>query len=201
MSSTGPMSQAAFAAFCGVSRMAISKHKKNGRLILIDDKVDPLNSLIALEGHLEEGKRRAALARLGQAPSFVESHDLDAAQNNQNRAAPPAGAVQQVFRSDKLRKEKTDADMAEIALEKMKGNLVDRFMVEELIADATRSFWSLADQSLGADIDAIATELELTNEQITKIRALLKSRKRRLQQEFSDMMSAKAIEPMNSAAA
>jgi hypothetical protein len=60
------MKRAAFAMLCGVSRPMISKYEAAGLVVVDGDDVDAAASLAALDGRLDEDKRLAALAALGE---------------------------------------------------------------------------------------------------------------------------------------
>ena len=58
------MKRSAFASLCGVSKQMVSKYEASGLIVTSGDGVDAAASLEILEGRLDEGKRRAALAAL-----------------------------------------------------------------------------------------------------------------------------------------
>lgn len=109
------MKRSAFAALCGIAKSMVTKY---GPYLVIDgDEVDATASLAALEGRLDEGKRRAALAALNVVqPAAAQS------------ASPAAAAP--LARSAKAEKDEVELNLKRLQYGREAGELVDAERVD-----------------------------------------------------------------------
>ena len=169
------MTKTEFSRLCQVSHPMMAPQKYGSLLIMKGKKVDAVASLAALEGHLDEAKRRAALAHLGQA------------------APPPAsGDVIDFPTSHRARKEKADADMKELDLLERQGLLVPAAEVEVAIADAVQTYFAEVDRRKHQAADALSGKLNLTLEQAREVRAFFDEFTRNLRASYAKAMQVKA---------
>lgn len=187
------MKQAEFADLCSVSAMAISKHKAQGRIVFHGGRVDPAASLAALEGHLDESKRRAALKRLGGAPEGAETEAVEPSE-----AVVGADNVLDFPTSPMARKQLAEAQLRELDLAERAGQLVLASDVEAVIKDAVATFFAECDRRMKQDVDMIASDLNLTMGQAKDLRGLLADRQRRLRVAYAESMERAAAKAVRS---
>lgn len=199
------MSKAEFARLCQVKHPMFSPQKWGPLLSMRGNKVDAVESLKTLAGHLDETKRRAAIKRLedlaetaeitptetrAEPPMFSEPDAGD---------APPAGdGADNVIEhpSWRVRKDRADALNREIELAERMGQLVDATEVRLAIGDAVATFWSELDRARRHDANSIAGELQLNADQAHMLRRALADRDRRFRNGFAETMRKKAGDAM-----
>lgn len=200
------LNQAQFAQLVCCSKQLISKHGQAGRLVTNEaGRVRPKESLMRLEGHLDEGKRRAALLRLAGLPADFagareppRSVDGDTMSPSARKNGAAAGNGQDKdntvveFRSWRVQKERADAMLREIELAERMGELVYADEVRAATRDIVATFWSEVDRGRRLGVDEIAGELGLDAAQAQKLRALIHRRERQLRENFGAAMQRMA---------
>lgn len=132
------ISQAEYARRRGVAKSAVAKAVAEGRISLIDGKVDPAVADIQwarnTRARADSGRAVAAAGQgEGQAPASV----ADAPVAPETGAAAPA--QQGAYADARARRETADAETAEINLAKLRGQLVARDRAERGAFDAFRA--------------------------------------------------------------
>lgn len=194
------MKKAEFARLCGVSGAMISKYARLGLIAEKDGGVDAGESLRRLEGRLNEEKRVAAIVALADGkpstrgmvfaskepppPAFVKSHDAVVS------LAEFAAARQ----SDKARRERIEADRAEIELAQLTGRLVDAGAVAREVENAVSVFWSELTRREREEADEIAAALSLDPFRARQLRDEIRKRNIGLRNDYSAMMGKLADE-------
>lgn len=181
------ISQADFARLAGVSKQMVSKYKRDGRLEIVGGLVDAAASLARLEGVLDEEKRRAALKKLTAAPAPIvqpapAKDDLEA------RIAALTAKV--ADRTDKQRRERVEADKAELEFLTLTGRLIDAAEVRKAIEDAVSTFWSEIQRRERDDSDQLASRLRLDAAQSRTLRAELHKRDHQMRRDFAGALGA-----------
>lgn len=185
------MKQVDFAELCGVSRQAISKHGQAGRLVIAaDGSVDAKASLIRLEGHLDEGKRRFALMRLAGIDIPMQARSALGAPEFQKEIPDnqEADNVVPLRPSAKAQKDEVDLQLRQLELAERIGELVEAVDVKLAVEDAVATFWSEVDRKRRQTVDEIAGELMLDRGQASKLRRLIAKRDRDLRSSYSNRM-------------
>lgn len=178
------LSQAKFARLCNVSAMMISKYAADGGLAKKGALVDARASLALLEGRLDEAKRRAALAKIDEAPVANDRDDLP----------PPPSPGEPESLSWRAQRDQADAKLKQLDLLERQGALVSAADVRMAIEDAVTSFWTEAERRIRQEADEIAVKLKLSNEQAAALREMMRARERRLRADFADAMRRMAGE-------
>lgn len=141
---TNVMKPADFARLCDVSTSMVSKYKRLGFLRTdAAGLVDVRASLAALQGTMDERRRKAALDRLAlvgapAAPSITVLPAADAA------------------RTPKAEREHWDAISAKLRAQKEASQLIEIAAVETVLADAIAAFRASADSARADQADRIA---------------------------------------------
>lgn len=186
------MRQVEFARLCGVSAQAISKHAQAGRLVRAGGGgVDAKASLQALEGHLDEAKRRRALLKLaGLDEALAGSAGEAAADRGGGNVVDFQEASAAI--SWRGRRDKAAALMAELELEERLGALVRAADIAAAVESMIARFWSETEHALKIDALEIVAELDLDAAQAAKMRAALIRRNRTLRENFARVCRAVA---------
>ena len=133
------ISQAEYARRRGVAKSAVAKAVAEGRISLIDGKVDPTVADI----QWEQNTRARADSRRGasSAPTVGVQAPLAAPvapEGQETRATVPAPAPEAGYTDFRTRREKAEAERAEMETAKMAGRLIERDSTERAIFDAFR---------------------------------------------------------------
>ncbi|MBN9411354.1 MAG: hypothetical protein J0H69_19590 [Burkholderiales bacterium] len=127
------ITQAAYARQRGVAKSAVAKAVAEGRISLIDGKIDPAVADIQWE---KNTRARADSRRAGATSAEVEGAGGPAAETAPVVAeAPPAAPGYNEFRT---RREKAEAEKSEFEAARLAGRLIDRDTTERAIFDAFR---------------------------------------------------------------
>lgn len=180
------MKKADFGRFVGISRQMVSKYAEAGRLALVGGRVAARASLMRLEGHLDEGKRRAALLRLaGIDPGFAGGlmdgaagppPPSDAAGKTEAAGAPRENVIDLGARSAKARADEARARLLEIELDKALGNLLCAEEVKRVYQDTIAVYWSEIDRIIRPASLEIAAALKLDAAAAAEHRRLIEER-------------------------
>lgn len=133
------ISQSEYARRRGVAKSAVAKAVAEGRISLIDGKVDPAVADIQWEQNTRaradsrRGATNAALLEV-QVPSTPNA----APEGPESRPAATAPASEGGYTDFRTRREKAEAERAEMETARMAGRLVDRDGVEHAVFDAFR---------------------------------------------------------------
>jgi hypothetical protein len=200
------MSQAAFAKLCGVSSMMVSKQKASGFVVIKSRKVDAAESLKLLEGHLDEGKRRAAIERLAsidQVTTAPRAHSGDTRGENEGGDGGLTVPAQPHSTSWRVKKDEAEAKLRQLDLAERTGLLVDAIEVRKAIEDAVTAFWSEVDRRRRQSADEISIALELDAKQTLEFRKLLMLHDHQIRKDYAAAMQAAAdtVTPQAEAAA
>ncbi|WP_395077398.1 hypothetical protein [Hyphococcus sp.] len=179
------MTKSAFARLCQVSHPNFAPAKWGQFLVLRGGKVDAKASLDALEGRLDESKRKAALEKLKNrpAPPATEAAAVDEDPADDEPAATTAPAASEPT-SFKAERDMYAAKNAQIDYLERVGALIDAAEVGAAIESLVATFWAEADLALKMDAAEIASDLELDGEQARKLRNMMIRRNRVLRQNF-----------------
>ena len=182
------MTKAEFARLCQVSQPMVTKYAGAGRLAMTGKKVDALASLQRLEGHLDEGKRRAALDRLNALDDVKTTTPTLIVEEEPEADKAVAGKLQPVTQSWKAEREKAQALNAQLDLAERQGLLVDAAEVKAAVADAVTTFWSELDRRHRQKADELAGRLKLDADEAKEVRTFMARFARELQKGYSDLM-------------
>ena len=178
------MNQSKFAALCDVSGAMISKYAVAGRLKFNGRKVDAAESLKALEGHLDEDKRRAAVKRLVEIDAKAPPALFDVFAGDLKNEEPGVGDPMQPV-GWKARREMYQAKEAELSYHERVGLLIDASEVGAAIESVVAIFWNEAERLVKMDAAEISSELKLDANQASQLRIILLRNNRRLRENFS----------------
>lgn len=168
------LSQSKFAELCGVSPAMISKYSRGGYIAFAGGLVDARESLARLNGHLDEGKRRAAIERLkdgGEAASTGEGL-FSVIEGGRSGRDSALGAEDEPS-SWRARRDKYAALQAEIAYYQQIGALVPVADVEAAIEDAIAIFWTETEQKMKIEAAEIASALGLNADQAGRLKEMM----------------------------
>lgn len=188
------MNQAEFAGLCDVSPMQISKYKAAGRLAFTGKKVDARQSLQQLEGHLDENKRRAALAKLDNqakvagAPSAENVIDL--------KSGEPPEASGWKARGDMFK-----AKEAELSYHERVGALLDSAEIAAAIEAVIADFWTETEQRVKLKAAEYASDLKIDATQAARLRSLMLRDNRELRADYARVCRAAEKRFLSAAAA
>lgn len=201
------MRKADFARLCGVSAPMIAKYCRAGLIATGEAGVDAAASLKALQGHLNEEKRIAAILALAdgkRAPDAlaprVRKPDAETAPPAKGFEEPPHPAVIQLAEyqaarsADRSRLERAAADIKEIELLQLTGQLIDAKEVAKAIEDSVVSFWIELQRREREEADAISAQLGLDQLQARRLRDALRTRNLRMRDEYAAAMRRLAAE-------
>jgi len=127
MASVQLMTQAEYARHCGRSREAVSRAVKGGRISTIGDKIDPKVA------DIQWRQNTRARARTKPAPPPADGEQMPLAPSEP--AAPPAAAEPPIQRDGdyqvaRTRRERAEAERAEMKLQEQQGVLVNAELVK-----------------------------------------------------------------------
>lgn len=184
------MFRADFARLCDVSPSMISKYARRGLIVLRQDRwVRVADTLAALEGHLDEEKRTAALKALAKAEAAlppllaVAGGGAPPAASQDDSDAP--GAAPAEPQGWKGRRDKFAALTAEVDYHERVGALVDAGEIAAGVEAVIADFCSVTEQSLKLDVAEIAAELDLSLDQARTLKTKLQARSRALRANFA----------------
>lgn len=187
------MTKTEFAALCGVSGAAITKHGKAGRLVMRGASVDAQESLKAMHGHLDETKHQAALERLEEVRKRSPGPMFDLIDGGL-ADSPPASGEPSEPQSWRARRDMFAAKDAELAYYERIGVLVPAEEVEQAIGDVVATFWAEADRNIAIKAKEIASDLQLTAEQASRLKSMMIADNRRLRNSFAESCERTAKE-------
>lgn len=146
MSDQELITQAEFARRHGVTRQAVHDWVQRGVITLHDGLVDEAEALAAID-QVRDPARVAKIVQLRQ-PALP----FTAGAGDQAPAAPgPAEQTASSFAQAKTRREEAEAAMAELRLQQMSGNLLERDPVIKAVTDAA--------SMLGSGLDRLTDKL------------------------------------------
>lgn len=119
------MTQAAYAASKKVSRQAINKLVKQGKLVLIEGKIDPAVADALLLERVDPARSKTAAGLAGQ---------------DDKTPAPKRESDASRFYRAKADREEAEAERAQLELEKLRGDLLEREPIERALFEAGRMF-------------------------------------------------------------
>ncbi len=188
----GPVgNQAAYAKHCGVSRQAISKLVKTGKIPVEDDgKINFARADMARAQNMDPS--RSLAAKMSGSPTTDIPHadgDDDSDLFDQVDASPvqtrPTG--ESSYQSSRAKREGYNAELARLQLEQQQSLLIDRREVEDAMVTAGRSIRQGLDgiASWSDEIDAAAR-----NGGVNAVRSLLKEKVRGLEELIAASLTA-----------
>lgn len=134
------ITKAAYARHRGCDEKAVRKAIAEGRISTIDGKIDPA---VADIQWAQNTRARADSRRTAAPNAVVEGQGgltgLDAPAGPDSRPAAPTPATEPGYQDFRTRRERADAERAEMETAKMAGRLVDRDTTERAIFDAFRA--------------------------------------------------------------
>lgn len=134
------MNSSEFATLCGISRAMVSKYNADGLISMNGKQVDARASLLALEGRLNEDKRRRALEKL----EAMETGDFAVEATPEAATRPRNGPIPEPT-SHKARKDMFAALNAEMEYRRKAGELLlasDVAQQAQLAVEAMREKFS-----------------------------------------------------------
>lgn len=170
------MRRSQFASLIGVTKQQVSKY--NPYLVMDGDQVLVDQSLAALEGHLDETKRQAALAVR--------------AQTSGARQSAPAAASAPAQRSAKAEKEEIELALKRLEYGKQAGELVYAADVDAAARQAVQELREQAHQGHRETADGICTTFGLAPEKAVPLQRLLARRFEELMGRFAANMAVLA---------
>lgn len=198
---------------CSISPAMVTKYSRSGLIAMNDQGVDAAASLKALQGHLDEQKRVAAILALADgkaAPDVVASRvripDTDKTSPQLEDLVPPVPAHPAVIQlaeyqasraADRARMERAQADLKEVELLQLTGRLVDAVETARTIEDAVAVFWSEVQRRERDDADAISASIGLDPLQARCLRDELRKRNGGLRRDYAAAMHKLANEVRN----
>lgn len=193
------MKKADFARLCGVSGAMVSKYLRLGLIVECEGGVDAAESLRRLEGRLDEDKRVAAIVALADGrkspprPASKPAAATHAAPAGEAAGDMPPGVVSlaefaAARQSDKARRERIEADRAEIELMQLTGRLVDALDVAREIENSVSVFWGELTRRERGDADEMAARLGLDQVRVRQLRDEVRRRNLALRKDFADCM-------------
>lgn len=168
-----------FAELIERSEMAVSKYRAAGHLVTdAEDKILPLESLRALEGHMEEANRRLGLQRLlgDEAFALLAAND------------------QPLPRSAKAELDEIKRDNAKIDLALKAGELVEVAEVEKRNHQAVAAMREAMEVALAETVETLSAELSLPPDRAAMVKKHLKRMNAKSFTVFSAAMTALADE-------
>lgn len=188
----------------------IAKYSKQGLIAMNEAGVDAAASLRALQGHLDEGKRVAALVAFAdgkRAPDAVAAVRVRKSDTDDKGPSPADGLAEpphpavvqlaeyQVSRSaDRARREKIDADRAEVEFMQLTGRLVDASEVAREIENSVTIFWQELQRRERDEADLLAAQLSLDQLQARRLRDAIRLRNIGLRNDYAETMKKLASE-------
>ncbi len=211
------MKKSEFARLCQITPPMISKYDRAGKIAHGPGGVDALKSLQRLAGHLDEGKRTAAILALadglaappampvtapapGDHPPADEAPALDGDAARADIAAS-AGRIADLEKqkaalqaaiadqSEKRRREKIEADLKELEYLRAVGKLVSFDDSKRALDDIGIRFWTEVTRREREDADIVSAALGLDQVRAQKLRNLFRERMNRLRQDFADSLT------------
>ena len=176
------MNQAAFADLCGVSAAMVSKYGVHGRLTYRGRQVDAAESLKALEGHLDETKRLAAVKALAELEAKAPPTLLDVIPGG--RESDPTGEGDPAAPTGW--REMFQAKEAELSYHERVGNLIDASEISQALESVIANFWSETERNLKLEAAEIASDLALSGDQAAKLKKLMAFQNRKLRADFAE---------------
>ena len=155
------MRRSEFAGLIGVSKQQVGKYVAKGYVILEGDLVDVDQSLIQLEGHLDEAKRQRALQIRAMASGARVVAD---------RAEAPRAPVE---RSAKVQREEIEVALKRLDLAKAAGEVVMVADVDEAARSAVQELRELVSQSNRETADRICAQFGLGPEKAIPLQRFL----------------------------
>lgn len=116
------MTQAEYAAHRGCSAVAVHKAVKAGRISLIGDKIDP--AVADIQWAANTRARQRNVGKPDAEHDLVQQATAGAAPSDAPTAAPPPPAADTGYTAARARREQAEADLAEMAARKQRGELV-----------------------------------------------------------------------------
>lgn len=190
------MKKSEFARLCGVSGAMISKYARLGLIAEKDGGVDAGESLRRLEGRLNEEKRVAAIVALADGKPSTRGM-VFVSKEPPPPTSTPARADDAVVslaefaaarQSDKARRERIEADRAEIELAQLTGKLVDAGAVAREVENAVSLFWGEVTRRERDEADTIAGALGLDALRARQLREELRKRNICLRNDYAARM-------------
>ncbi len=127
------ITQSEYARRRGVAKSAVAKAVAEGRISLIDGKVDPAVA------DIQWSQNTRARADSGRAAVATVAAEGQSTGDGPEAPEAPATAAAAGYSDFRTRREAADAERSEIELAKLRGRLVDRDSIERAIYDAFRA--------------------------------------------------------------
>jgi len=181
----------------------VSKYLRLGIVVEKDGGVDAAESLRRLEGRLDEDKRVAAIVALADGrkspprPPSKPAAAIPEAPAGEAASDMPPGVVSlaefaAARQSDKARRERIEADRAEIELMQLTGRLVDALDVAREVENSVSVFWGELTRRERDDADGIAAVLKLDAFSARVLRDQIRKRNIGLRHDYAARMKALA---------
>lgn len=169
------MRRSQFADLVGVSKQQVGKYVADGAVVLDGSDVDVEASLAQLEGRLDEGKRQKALSLWGARSTT----SAPSAGNASSSAKPLSG---------KARHDEAKAEMAELELAKLKGELLDAADVEARTDEAVQALRETMAAGRRSDADKICAKFGVPADKAAALARELADRDERAMGRFARAM-------------
>ena len=185
------MTKTAFAALCQITHPMLAPHKYGPYLVMRGKKVDARQSLNALEGRLDEQKRRDALAeldRLDGKPPRAEASEPPAVQTASsvdNKTGEGAGGEPDEPVGWKARHDMIRAKSAEVAYKEQLGALTPVAEIEQAMEIIVAAFWTETERSVKIQAAELASELSLDADQAAALKRKMEKNVRTMRDSFT----------------